>query len=189
MLKCLLDMDGVLTDFMTAAHKEHNLSYDYEHYPYQLGEWDCCPPPQSGLSTRDFWDRLQHNFWASLPWHPDGKEILSIVEAFFGKENVCLLSSPTLSPESASGKIEWIQRELPEYSRRFLIGPAKQFCASHHNVLIDDGDHNLDKFYANGGISICVPRKWNQLHHITDSIQYLQNNLEYLFENYEERKL
>ena len=160
-MKCLLDLDGVLTDFMSAAHQFHGLPYSYEDYPYPLGEWDCLPPATANMTPQEFWGRLGADFWANLPWMPDGKAILCLLETYFGPENICLLSSPTGLAESVSGKVRWIQQNMPEYRRRFLIGPTKHFCAHRGVVLIDDADHNVTSFGEYGGLAVLVPRKWN----------------------------
>lgn len=162
MLRCFLDIDGVLVDFMSAAHRFHGIPYSYKDYPYEYGDWDCIPPPTSEMTTQEFWDALNEEFWATIEWMPDGKEILHLVEMIFGVPNVCLLTSPTLLPRCASGKMRWIQREVPEYHRQFLIGPAKGFCANKDTILIDDADHNILSYRKNGGEAILVPRKWNR---------------------------
>ena len=42
----------------------------------------------------------------------------------------------------------------------------KHFCARPDALLIDDGDHNVEAFRANGGQTILVPRPWNSLHYM-----------------------
>lgn len=154
-------MDGILVDFMSGAHKYFGLPYSYEEYPYELGDWDCIPPTGMKITPEEFWESLDEDHWANLPWMPDGKEILAVIESYFPKEHICLLTSPTLSPSCASGKVRWIQKEMPDYARRFLIGPPKYFCAHREALLIDDSDKNVNLFKLHGGRAICIPRKWN----------------------------
>ena len=162
MFKCFLDLDGVLSDFITASHEHYQVSYSYDEYPYELGTWTNLPPETAtGMTTRDFWDNLGADFWMNLPWMPDGKEILELVESLVPKEQICILTCPTLTPGCAEGKMWWIQQNLPDYARRFMIGPTKQFCAGPDTLLIDDADHNLEAFFDEGGRTVCVPRKWN----------------------------
>ena len=172
----MLDLDGVLVDFLAGAHKFHGLPYSNEDYPYELGEYQTCPPPNSKMTTREFWDKLGHEFWAGLSWTSEGHEILIMVEAFFGKENICLLTSPTLNHSCITGKMEWIEREMPDYKRRYLIGPAKHFCASSDTVLVDDSDANVDAFHGAGGEAILVSRPWNSAHTL-DVIPVIQTCL------------
>ena len=161
MMKCFLDMDGVLVDFMKGAHEFHRLPYSMKAYPYEFGVWDNCPPSTSELSTQEFWDSLDEEFWANLDWMPDGNAILQYTESFFGVKNICLLTSPTRCPRSVSGKLLWIQKNLPRYKRQFLIGPPKHFCAHNNAVLIDDSDRNINSFVEHGGTGVLVPRPWN----------------------------
>ncbi len=163
-----LDMDGVLTDFMAASHKFHGLEYDYDKYPYELGDWDTLPPSTATMTGRMFWDSLDEDFWADMPPMPGARELLTILEETFGKDNIYLLTAPTLSPQCLSGKVRWIQRYMPEYDRRYLIGPSKGLCANPHTLLIDDADHNVKSFRAMGGQAILIPRKWNALHKYAD---------------------
>ena len=164
MKKCFLDLDGVLIDFLAAALQFHGVSYSYDEYPYELGNYKNCPPPHGNLTRGEFWDAFDANFWAHLPWMHDGYQILAAVEGHFGKENVCILTSPTRNSECVAGKVEWIRRELPDYRKKFLVGPTKAFCASSDSVLIDDVDRNVEAFKTAGGDTILVPRPWNSMH-------------------------
>jgi 5'(3')-deoxyribonucleotidase len=116
------------------------------------------------MTAREFWDGLTSDVWANLEWHDDGREILSVVERFFPPENICILTSPTSNGASAKGKIQWIQKNMPKYRRKYLIGPCKHFCAGKNSILIDDGNHNIDAFRGAGGLTVLVPRKWNSDH-------------------------
>jgi len=160
-MKILLDLDGVLVDFVGAACEVHGVSDPFSEplASGAKGNWEL--DKLMGLSGNEFWSRFDHDFWAGVSFTPDGQDIRIAVEEAVGAENVCLLTSPTLSPEAASGKMEWIQNNLPDYSRRFLIGSAKQFCASRDSLLIDDADRNVKVFSDAGGNVILVPRPWN----------------------------
>ena len=168
-MKVCLDLDGVLVDFMAGAHKFHNIEYDYNEYPYELGLWDTVPPPTSDMSTRDFWDALTADFWAGLEWMPDGRCLLRELEERFGAKNICIVTAPTKCPECVVGKIRWITEHLPDYSRRFFIGPDKRFFASDGALLVDDADHNVDSFRCHGGKAVLVPRKWNANHALSNT--------------------
>ena len=154
-MKCLLDMDGVLVDFVAGAAKHHGFD------PVVVDRWDFVE--KVGLTTAQFWNPLNADFWAGLPWTPDGREILAAVEDAFGKENVCLLSSPCDTAGCMDGKLTWIREHLPGYRRRFLFGPAKEFAANGNRVLVDDSDGNAEAFRNAGGPVLLVPRPWNRL--------------------------
>ncbi len=168
-MKCMLDLDGVLVDFIADAHRYYGLSYSYEDYPYELGNYHNCPPPNSEMTTREFWDGLAEEFWENIPWMHDGHEILTMVERAFGRENICLLTSPIPNYSNIVGKLKWVARELPEYAQRYLVGPAKSFCASPNTVLVDDADFNIEAFAKAGGRTVLVSRPWNS-RHATDTM-------------------
>ena len=142
-MKCLLDLDGVLVDFVAGVCKAHGSCNVYER-PESRGQYMM--EPLLGVSGNKFWEPCDEEFWANLDPMPDGFDILHTVEAAFGQDNICLLTSPSLNPGCASGKYRWIEKHLPAYKRRFLIGPRKEFCAHPVAVLIDDYDANIEKF-------------------------------------------
>lgn len=165
-LKCLLDLDGVLADFVSAVCRAHFRKNPFlrkeNHGKYFMHElWN--------ISENDFWKPLCGlDFWANVPMMPDAHEILKVVEDFFGIDNICILTSPSADPLSASGKLAWIQKHLPDYRRRFLIGPRKEFCAGPRRVLLDDWEKNTDAFNKAGGIGFIVPRRWNRMYFCCD---------------------
>ena len=159
MTTIMLDLDGVLVAFLKGAGKFHNISFD--PYP-KPGEW-FIGQDITGMSLKDFWTPLGHDFWANLEWWHDGEAILKLCVDAVGWRNICLLTAPTLEPGCASGKMEWIQKNIPKLSRQFMIGPAKQFCSDRKRILVDDADHNIKAWT---GPSILIPRPWNKGHKI-----------------------
>lgn len=175
-MKCLLDLDGVLADFVTAACKAHGRD---NVYCSAESRGNYSMEVLMGISGNEFWEPFDENFWADIPLMPDAAEILKATEATFGRENICLLTTPSLNPGCAAGKVRWIEKHLPEYRRRFLIGPRKEFCAHSRSVLIDDYDYNVQNFRTHGGHAVLVPRPWNSLHHASESpIDYIKRNLD-----------
>lgn len=147
-LKCLLDLDGVLADFVGGVYK---LRGTPRKDPMN---WDFIEAHE--------WEKMDEEFWASLDKTPEFDALLSTVEETFGPENICLLTSPVRTAGCLEGKMRWIREHLPAYSRRFLIGPAKEFCAHPRSVLIDDSETNTRAFFKAGGNAVLVPREWNQ---------------------------
>jgi hypothetical protein len=154
----LLDMDGVIVDFVKAACEAHGKPNPYEH-----GESGYDMPSKMGMTDVEFWggDLAMLWWWAELPWTADGAAILVAAKNFVGKDNIYLATSPTLAPGSCSGKLLWVQKNLPEYQRRLMIGPCKYLMARPDHILIDDSDANVTKFREAGGHAILVPRPWN----------------------------
>ena len=160
-MKCFVDIDGCIANFILGCCKLHRYDYDKLMASWPPGGgWDFFE--MMGLTASDFYTGQGESFWSNLEWTPDGKQILQVAEDYFGQENVCLLTSPILQAGSYSGKAKWVEKNLPQYKRRLLIGAAKHFCAHPNVVLIDDSDKNIKDFRKEGGIGVTVPRLWNE---------------------------
>lgn len=152
---CYLDLDGCLVDFVGGALATHGKRLE----PGEV-RWDF--HTQMGLTAEQFWAPFGHGFWAGLGWCADGHLILHTCERLFGPENVVLLTSPCDTPGCLDGKLAWVRRELPDYCRRFLIGPPKHLAAAPGKVLVDDHDANVDRFVEHCGQGVLIPRPWNR---------------------------
>jgi 5'(3')-deoxyribonucleotidase len=173
-MKCFLDLDGVIADFVGGACKAHKRPNPYAG-PTPAKEFDM--DKIWGMTPEQFWAPMDYHFWAQLARMPDAHEILLHVESAFGRENVCILTSPARDPQCSSAKHAWIAACLPNYRRRFFIGSAKQFFARPDAVLVDDYDKNVDAFRDAGGQAILVPRPWNTNRGI-EAVPYLAGALE-----------
>jgi len=187
-MKCLLDLDGVLTDFVKGMCKAHNRPNPYEN-PDNFGTFDM--NKVWGISMEELWAPTRNvKYWAELEPMHDFHVIMEIVESFFGHENICLLSSPgniaDVSTTSAmKGKYIWILKHLPQYGTQYLLGPKKQWCASPDHVLVDDYDYNIEVFRQHGGRAVLVPRPWNKLYdrsheldRVVTALETIRNDLE-----------
>jgi len=166
----LLDIDGVCNTFQRHVFNCLGLSYpDDSWYPVDCG-WDIVAAANrlagyERFTATTFWTSLTRDVWASVPPSSEFSQILTWATDGVGREDVHFLSSPTLSPDSVAGKLEWIQRYAPAWmQRQFLIGPSKHLCATPKTLLIDDCDKNVEAFRMCGGHAILVPRPWNVLH-------------------------
>lgn len=149
----LLDMDGLITDFqreMLRRHQPHKLEY-------QKVEWNFWT--QMGKTKEEFWSVADRDFWATMPWTPEGEALLANLENIVGRNNITLLSSPGVG--SMDGKEDWIRLNIPEYANQFFFGREKERVARPDLCLLDDSDQNVIQFKNAGGRSILVPRPWN----------------------------
>jgi len=177
-MKCLLDLDGIIADFHQQWHTMMGIPYPN---PWPAGVWSIAQV--HGISWKDSCRGLNVNFWNSIPWMPDGREILTLLEEKFGKENICILTSNHVddAATAAYGKVQWIERELPDYSHRYFLGAAKDFLAHPGVCLIDDKNENIANFCGAGGEGFLVPRPWNMKHFIADkAVFYLKDYLRFL---------
>lgn len=191
MYKCLLDIDGVLADFVGGALKKCNIEVSPYSKAENLGNWEVLS--LIGLEDESaFWASLDADFWANLAIMSDADEIVDICEERFGRKNICLLSSPppyyatidyTASLSACiQGKVRWLEQgRLGRYVRenRVLFGAAKEFCAGTvEHVLVDDRDFNAEQFTLHHGSAFLVPRHWNSAHRYhTTSADRLQQFL------------
>ena len=162
MRRCLLDLDGVLADFHRAWH-EHHPEYPYPD-PWPEGVWSLSKV--HNITYEQTNRNIGLSMWQSIQWMPDGKEILSLLEGHFSKKNICILTSNRVEKAdiAAMGKVQWIERELPEYQSRYFLGAAKDFLAHRDILLIDDRNENVDAFIRAGGFAFLLPRPWNRAH-------------------------
>lgn len=148
-----LDMDGVLTNFNKAVCEEFNLPYPPQIYHFF---------PKIRKEVNDFCDTL---FWQNLEWMHDGREILRAIMGTLGLETIFLLTGMMPNPGCGTGKMMWIQTNLPIYSPQVILhslSVPKSFLARPDALLIDDKDENVEEFIAAGGEGILVPRHWNR---------------------------
>jgi len=183
-LKIYLDMDGVITDLVPAALEWYGCDdYTDDMWPDEVG-YDIVKAYHI-LSNRNyitadyFWRGLTQDFWATIPKTPFCDELIDFLLSNYSKVYVC--TSCTFDPESASGKLEWIQKFLPEcLNRNYIITPHKHLLARSDSVLIDDCDNHIEDFENNGGYGILVPRPWNKRkrNHLSQ-LEYIINALRY----------
>jgi hypothetical protein len=158
-----VDMDGVLCDFISAAFEVHGKKYDAETYPKL--EWSIASV--LGITEDEFWrviDDCKHRFWPSLNRYPWASELLFEARSV---ASVSLLSTPSKSGFSHSGKRVWVDEHAPDVE--LILCKSKHFLAAPGRVLIDDNDGNIKKWRDNGGLGILFPQPWNANHQFTDN--------------------
>ena len=165
----LLDLDDVLNSFTMHSLKLMGCPvgpFDYDKYPRECG-YDMVKAynklgPQK-LTPDQFWRYLPTEVWWTAPMSHEAKVLLSWARAKVGDQNVFIATKPTRCPYSASGKVLWIQSNLPSgMHRNYNITPHKHLMANEHTLLVDDSEKNVMKFVANGGRAILMPRPWNK---------------------------
>jgi len=169
----LLDMDGVISDFVTAALTVHDRLDAFENWPD--GEWDI--PTVLGISGSQFWKKIDargHRFWSGLAPYSWTHEL---VDAIRGTAPFTILSSPSMHAECPTGKINWLREHLETGFHDFMFGRSKHLCAKPNAVLIDDSDINVDRFRTCGGHAILFPQRWNSNFHIDDRMAYVTDEL------------
>jgi 5'(3')-deoxyribonucleotidase len=176
-LRILLDLDGVLSEWVKGAADMLGLSYDDLMRTWPRGEYTIAPTLR--ISEDELWRRVHaigEDFWAGLPETPWARRLY---EGARKLGPVFFLTSPSNHPSSLAGKLTWMQKFTgnPRF-KDFLVGPRKELCASAGSVLVDDSDDNLAKFSVAGGRAICFPRVWNRMHNYEgDPCDYVLSRL------------
>jgi len=161
--RILLDLDGCLVDFLGGVCEFHDKTYDgHPHDPDNQTEqktWNIEPLFQ--MTAPQLWNPLGYEFWLNLEPLPWCHEVIAILNAKFGENNVCLLTSPIRTDGCIDGKMAWIRKHIPQFRRQFLVGPAKQFAASPRHCLVDDHHKNIESFKDAGGHGFLFPAPYN----------------------------
>lgn len=166
-----LDMDGVIADFdrgwrerlgycaeMTRRIERYDQRFAGQRFPWTFWE-------HLELGHDDFWGRVADaEFWASLPWTDDGREILQHAASGVGVANVYLLTHAPRLAGAYAGKFQWVAKHLPDLAGRLIMTGRKHLLARPGTLLIDDSDDNCESFRQHGGRVVQIPRPWNKLH-------------------------
>lgn len=174
--RILLDIDGVLADFVGGALRLFHRLDALEAWP--PGEWEVARV--IGVADEDFWATVDHggeDFWARLEPTPWAAGFVELCEGVC-PGRVSLLSSPSRDPYSAAGKIQWIRSHFPQFEQRYIFAPAeKELLAAPGRLLIDDNDGNCERFAAAGGDAIVFPQPWNRIGAVPDPVGYVADLL------------
>ena len=161
-IRVLVDMDGVICDLIRHACGKFPYAGDwrdvYANWPRNNYDVHCV---FDKTTPAEFWNALDRKFWATMPKTKHADWLINHLETI--GYDYGFLSTPSSNPESASGKIEWIEKNYPEMRKRFLLGAAKDYCANGNSILIDDYTLNCISFEEAGGRAIIFPQPWNIL--------------------------
>jgi len=160
MIKILLDMDGVLADFVQGTCDLHNLPNPYEKEE-NLGKYNL--EELLGISRTQMFTGMKYEFWRHLKKLPEADQLVEFLIDTYGVNNICICSKPSNNTACPEGKKEWIQKYYPMF-KNVMFTNAKHFCANNRSILVDDHTQNVGDFLSHGGNAVLVPRPWNLLH-------------------------
>jgi predicted kinase len=136
--KVYCDMDGVLVDFERG-------------YNELTGKQT--PGVDSTYDKNDFWSAITKEgakFWANLNWMSDGKQLWSYIKQYSPQ----LLTAPSREESSRTGKLAWVDKNIPNTSTIFKQAKDKKDLAESNAILIDDRKDNIQQWIDAGGIGI-----------------------------------
>ena len=168
-----LDMDGVLADFVTASLGAACIPLTHK----TVTEWDYF---QQYMSEKEFWSRIDkcEGFWFNLKQYEWAGQLANFCRNI---APVIYCSSPSLNPDCASAKIQWLRENglMGWNENNYILTKYKDHLASPTRVLIDDSPHNLQAFAAAGGIAIQFPQPWNTniQSQLDDPFKHVQDHL------------
>lgn len=152
----MLDKDGVLADFVSAAMKVCGLKYDPDQWPKGVYGMEQV----TGLPESEIWDRIHScgsAFWANLKPYPWALHLVTELQKL---DDVTIATVPSPDPSSYAGKIRWLKRHglfnLPS-----MLGRQKWLLSGPGRILIDDSELNLKLWQQYGGESVLFPQPWN----------------------------
>lgn len=171
--KCLLDMDGVLVNWLDGICEYEKIENPYDN-PINWGIGKFCDSYGCPITVKRIYEIMdQYDFWAELKPLPYYKSIIESCFKLFGKDNVSILTKPTKSANSLHGKFDWIMKYVPEFSDKFIFAIDKSFCANINHILIDDMIPNYSSFMRDGGMAYLFPTLQNRRHNFYND--YLKN--------------
>ena len=155
--KCLLDVHGVLGDFVGFAVGVLGIEDPYrktENY----GRYDAIAEAGGDRLLTLMRDRT---FWRDIPKTPWADELVAYAQKTFGSEQVAVCSAPALADGCLEGVRDWVRMHYPFLSPKLIQTQAKAFCAHERAVLIDDKPKNVQQFNQHGGTGVTFPQLWN----------------------------
>lgn len=159
----LLDMDGVLADFLSGAiealNRDFNRTITIERYALEFGQWGTYD--YYGITQEQFWGSIHStpNFWYNLKPMPWSKSVYNMLSSF---GDITILTTPSLDPSCAMQKLQWLDNYFNIKSDAVLMG-ARKYLLAGNGILIDDYHKNVDSFKEAGGDAILIPSNWNTL--------------------------
>lgn len=160
----LLDMDGVLADFFTAALRRCNVGTDkYMLTPESyVGHFGFNMASAYGITDVEFWNLIDRdNFWAGLQPLPHAAQLIGALQAT--GLPIYISSSPSQGHDCVPAKICWLRTHFDLRLKDCMFGSAKHLMARPGALLIDDLPMNCNTFVTEGGSAVCVPSNWNKL--------------------------
>lgn|SRR5215471_1043319 len=189
-MKIILDLDGVLSDFVQAFAYHHGVikSIDGKYTWKEKGSYSL---ENLGIGEKDLWSNVDKNFWESMPVTQEGPFLLRLIRSYVEVEDIATITHFPYDQgmnlhqigDYFIGKLKWLERNFPELVPNFYISGNKTFFANNDFILIDDHESNIDIFEKEGGIGILIPRVWNRLHHLEKYlIKHVSTKLKQIFE-------
>lgn len=151
-----IDMDGVVANWIEAACISCGIDINDEKVKQLLidnrDHIDCLVDPDTLWKNID---KDGDNWWYNLEMVSWGKRLYEEMKSI--SKDVYFLSSPPRNPDSASGKVRWLQKHFGEKFNNYILTKHKHLCASPNSILIDDTPEKIKEFEEAGGDTFLWP--------------------------------
>lgn len=159
MPELILDMDGVVADWMSAAIKA--LGFELRFKPHHIDRWnvwECL-----GVSQEEFYkpQRKRQRFWIDdvLPY--EGAQEFVITLETYAPVRFCTANT-WRHMRASSDKMHWLRHYFgPKYAESAIITSDKYMVAAPDRLLIDDTKGHISDWIDYGGQAVLFPRSWN----------------------------
>lgn len=137
-MQLLIDMDDVLSEFVSVWIARINEKYNRSVRPDQILQWDITPYFE-GLTVKEIFSPLnEEGFWLSVSVKQDAPYY---VKKLIDDGHEIYIVTAT-HHRSVAEKFEWIQKYFPFIKwEQMIITSRKQLIKG--DILIDDGVHNM----------------------------------------------
>ena len=150
----LLDMDGVLCNFIQGALDAHGSDIAHD----EINDWNI--EKRLGITGTEFWDKMKgYDFWFNLKPYPWYKTLYKRLKSEYF--DVTIVTSPSNDSECCQAKLDWLKKYLKIKPEDVFVGTKKYLLANNNNILIDDNRKNCEEFAEYGGPYVVFPQKWN----------------------------
>lgn len=151
----LLDMDGVVCNFIDGLIKSHGWPIKHDDY----ASWDF--HRTFGVTDEEMWESTNDGkWWLGLEEYPWAKVLVTELRR---RGEVVFCTSPSLDSSCPSQKVQWLRNHALMHPRRndYQIGGRKELNAKSGAILIDDSEDKVAKYIEHGGEAILFPQPWN----------------------------
>lgn len=179
-MKILLDMDGVLVNFVKGVCALHNMQCPTDVVSYDI--WKHRAFQNNGITYEDTVEAIRNVgakvFWEMLTPYDETTELMSVL---YGTGlGIQIITTPMRQVPSYYGKKAWLRKYHPELSHKVIFTDNKYWYANDATILIDDKDDNVIAFRKSGGHAILYPQSWNYNSGIVSGIKkvmYVQQQI------------
>lgn len=154
-----IDLDGVCANFDRHVLDRFDIGIpEGESSKVGMPGQKCFPLP---------WEKMDHDFWATIPLMPMAKDGIIMVEKFVAP--AYFLSGATRFPGSYSGKFAWLAKLIgeEEANKRLILcnSEQKKLLSRPGRILIDDRIRSINEWREAGGHGIlfgdpAYPSQW-----------------------------